>query len=216
MAQQPSGVRQFIWLIQEPKRFFANTATAATYGPTLLYYASFGISVAILQTLTTLPAILDPATGIAKQIEALIGFILSLLFVFLAPFIVAGMMHLGVITIGGTKGYRNTFNPAAYALVVGTLYNAVAACLWFGFYLGSPALMRELLLSEQVSNQPLQVAYLASVGVVGLVGLCHSLYVASVGIASFQKVTMRKAVLAVLFVPLLLLLALSLASLLVG
>ncbi|MGC9309347.1 MAG: YIP1 family protein [Candidatus Nanoarchaeia archaeon] len=200
-------------LFLHPKQFFKAVEKEKKYTPGLFFYVKIAAIVIIVNLIFTF--INSFRNG---QLESsLVGIILSnaifsLGIAFAAPFISAAIVHLGVLVFGGRKGYFNTFKPSAYSISLQEGYSLLLLIIGeiFALFIFNADLMNQLAAMQTLQDFPISMlVFLIISAIIYIVALINVLYVETIGIAKFQKMSKGKAFLSIIFVPVIVLLILS-------
>ncbi len=137
-------------------------------------------------------------------IYLIVTFFFGILFSFIVPFILGGITHLGVLIVGGSKGFFNTFKPVTYTAMIGLVYGLLSSIVSFIFNLISPfdpSLLSNPL--EMFSRSDIAIRVSLSM-MIFFVSLSHQLVTGTIGLSKFQKMSQTRAFLSMIIIPLLL------------
>jgi len=150
----------------------------------LIYWVYFNLSPQIQATygLFVSPGLLWVLT--------FIGFVFYALFtIFAGPFISTAFSHLGVMWLGGKQGFYNTFKPLIYG-----------GSLSLSYFIPTFLLLILGIFTGFIGG----IIFSFIGGIVALVGMVHSLYVQSTGVAMYHKMSKWRAFFGIILVPLIL------------
>ncbi|MFA5992137.1 MAG: YIP1 family protein [Candidatus Pacearchaeota archaeon] len=151
-------------------------------------------------------------TGIGSSIieylkSTMTLFVKIVLFAILFPFVLSGIVHLGVLVFRGKEKFIQTFKPVTYALVIGVVYSIIAVIVSFAIQLFIPidASMIQSLSSTTLDPQAslnAQIAYYSQPAIlvtiiISLIAYIHEFIFMFRGIAKLQKMSKVKAAFAV-------------------
>ncbi|MBW3015575.1 YIP1 family protein [Candidatus Woesearchaeota archaeon] len=187
------------------KTFFNTVTGEREYMPILLFFVVVYAISQLIEVISSIPVIVQtsygqPLMGIFSFFITLFAALFGVALAFATPWISAGINHLGVMIFGGKQGFFNTFKPSTYAMMIGMIYNAIAAVILFFVNMFYP--------------MPLQVETFAEIPfvtigiaiVIGIIAFIHTLYAEVIGIAKFQRMSKGRALMAVLILPIMIVL----------
>lgn len=206
MAKREGYFERLKSLFFSPKKFLGSVEKEKDYKSPLFFYVKVSlIALAIGFLILILPALFELGftyDWAYYSLNALFNSLISLGFAFIAPFISAGVIHLGVLIFGGRQGYYNSFKPITYVGSISRVYEVLLGLLALVFAL---FVQYGLVTADILSLSPGQIAFIVLMGIVYLVMFFHIVYAQIVGIAKYQKLSNWRAALGVFFVPLILL-----------
>lgn len=186
-------------LVFHPRSFFASVRKETGYYPAwkfnvVLMLAGFflGIVAKVVPVFLSTPSYTQSASFI-------LPYIFGFAFIFVIPFISAGIIHLGVLITGG-RGYLGTFKVVTYASVIGVFYGFVLSVVELVVYLASGFSYY----AESIRGN-LSVGFwlmFLSIMTVFLVEMIHITVLSVIGLREIQKLSTGKAVVAAVVVPL--------------
>ena len=183
-------------LFLNSKGFFKTVQKETSYWTVLKFYVVFIVASQIISVLFNLPIFLKNNLLLFAGIYGLIG---AIILSFAVPFIMAGIVHLGVLILKGKNGYFNTFKPITYAMSISAFYNLISSIIngvygWF-----NPISVESLVSGLAQIEQSLIIMIIGTI--IGAVSLIHVLYAEISGIGFYQGLTRTKALLAAILVP---------------
>ena len=194
-----------------PGKFFASVEKDKDYSKIMFFYVKMIILSSVL-TLLSSAIILTIRKSFTAQgfISLIFNSIVSIGLAFLVPFVMAGIIHLGVLIFRGKQGYYNTYKPIAYSLVVVAIYSIISTIVTSILSViypanqlppmtADPAVYFQTLLQDKNFILLLAVAF-----TILIVSFIHSLIVQIVGISKFQKISKLKAFLSIILISIIL------------
>jgi len=191
-------------------KFFEYVKHEKTIKDSWLFFVKVSIIYLVLNTILTYSQSVDVFNKmqIPVGVGMVASFILSLILVFVSPFIFAGITHLGVLIFKGENGFLNTFKPVTYGATVGFVYGVISLIIVSIIRLLIPY-NADLVMSKMAMSGSVQwglLLYPIITGaislIIGLIGIVHSLYAETTGLAKFQDMTKGKAFLSIIIIPL--------------
>ena len=183
----------------EPTSFFKQVKNEKKYFPILMYFfAAYMLSsfVSLIFEFNDLKADFIKSRQIT-EIFFVFVLILILLFViiiaFAAPFIGAGISHLGIMIVGGLGKFFDTFKASTYASVLSPLY----AIILIGIGYFSPFNLNNPLWADFLNTYTLLWIIIAIISTV------HIFYVECTGLSQYHKISKIRSLVAVLIIPIL-------------
>ena len=194
----------------EPSVFFRSVKNEKRYLPILMYFA---VAYILSSFVSLIFELRDIKSGALGQFAGLI-FVLVALFMlffvviiaFAAPFIGAGISHLGIMIVGGAGKYFDTFKASTYASVLSPLYAIILGIIGYfnPFNLNAPIWTD---LWNFYSFLWIAVAIASTV---------HILYIECVGLSMYHKISKIRALAAILLIPIAMLVILGIFILIIA
>jgi hypothetical protein len=203
-------------IFKDPKAFFDMVAPEPTIWRAYWCWAVL----AGIMTALTLPinylSMKDAGGAMASGGGFLFAFlvVMSVVSVFFGQFIMAGVTHLGVLIVGGKKGFVSTFKAVVYPYLVSAGYMLISiplAFISFALTKGSPVQMMEVM----KQSFPVFIIFALSM-VVGLANFVHMIHVGIVGLKRLQDLSTGRAVVALIVIPLVIIFVLALILIFIG
>ena len=179
-------------LFFHPVTFFKSLGDEG-FTPSLITFLIIYTIQQVLAILVNLPQLLESPLGNLVWLSTSLAFLLFILIGLVIPFIAAAIIHVGVFVMNGQNGYLATYRVVTYSLVIGTIYSIVST-------LGSALLYYSFPESTVISGTTLPILIFS--GLIGLVSLIHALYAELHGMVMHQELTLGKASVAVILIPL--------------
>ena len=181
----------------EPANFFKNVKNEKNYLPILMYF----FAVYILSTLVSLIfEFKDIKEDLMKSSQFasvifIVVVIFMLLFVvliaFAAPFIGAGISHLGIMIVGGAGKFFDTFKASTYASVLSPLYAIVLTIIGY---------LDPFNINNPVWSDFLNVYTFLWIAV-AIASTIHIFYIECTGLSQYHKISKIRALVAILLIP---------------
>ena len=161
--------------------------------------------------------------------DILLGFISTVIAALIFPFVLAGIVHLGVLAFKGKKRFFETYKTAVYTLVIMSVYSIIMVILQLISWLIWPY-DTSILQQIQTTQDPdliasLALAFLSQPGakitiviyaVMSVISIIHGFIFYIKGIKKFQEISHGKAALAIILPIVILLVLVVLVALLVS
>ena len=194
----------------EPSVFFRSVKNEKRYLPILMYFA---VAYILSSFVSLIFELRDIKSGALGQFAGLI-FVLVALFMlffvviiaFAAPFIGAGISHLGIMIVGGAGKFFDTFKASTYASVLSPLYAIILGIIGYfnPFNLNAPIWAD---LWNFYSFLWIAVAIASTV---------HIFYIECVGLSMYHKISKIRALAAILIIPIAMLVILGIFILIIA
>ena len=192
-----------------PSVFFKRVEKEKEYPKVLFFYVIVAIIVGIFSMIVSIPVYIKMGSAIFALFAVLMGVIGTVIGAFIMPFIVSAFNHLGVLVVGGREGFFNTFKPSTYAALIPLIYSPVYAVIGLLLELIFPVVQPIGATTMPWGNFVIRMII---GGVIGLIIIVHSLIVEVIGLSHYQKISKGRALLAALFVPLVILVLVLVAA----
>lgn len=197
MASQIEKVKNLFF---KPSQFFETIIDENRYLPILMYYVIIYLISQVINITFSLPSMIAGLSPFETILSSFINLLWAVAFAYAVPFIASAFNHLGVLIVGGRKGFFNTFKPITYAMVIGVIYSIILTLIMPVLNWISPfdvnALAEGTLALE---NSP--TLHMAVISVILAIWLIHYFYAAVIGVSKFQEVSKLRAFIAVFIVP---------------
>lgn len=190
----------------EPASFFRQVKNEKKYLPILLYFFAAYILSSLVSFIINFgdfkPDMVKTAPFIPIMVFFMILFVLIIAFA--APFIGAGISHLGVIIVGGAGKFFDTFKASTYASVLSPFYAIILEVIGYfsPFNINNPAW-------PDFFN-----AYTLLWVIIAIISAVHIFYVECTGLSQYHKISKIRSLVAILFIPILLLVILLISIIL--
>jgi len=190
-----------------PSKFFASVEKDKDYSKIMFFYVKMIIISSIITILSSAIILTIRKSFILKEfISIIFDSAVSIGLAFLVPFVMAGIIHLGVLIFRGKQGYYNTYKPIAYSLVVVAIYSIISTIVTsilsviypanqLPSMTADPSIYFQTLLQDKNFILLLAVAFTILV-----ISFVHSLIVQIIGISKFQKISKLKAFLSIILI----------------
>ena len=199
MVKEKEGCcRKLKRLFFHPKEFFKTVENEKEYSKILFFYIKIALISIILNLLISVIIILARPSVTSTAVAVLQQFFSSLIALgtaFLTPFVAAGLIHLGVLIVGGKKGYFNTFKPTTYALSITIMYGILSVILMGIIALVAPA---NTLDQAEILQNPAVIVSMVIYLLIFLISFIHFVIAQIIGSSKFQEISKIKAFLALL------------------
>jgi hypothetical protein len=193
-------------LFFHPKKFLDSIEGEKNYSKIMFFYVKITLAALIIDFILSIVTIVLRNSGIAiVQLigQTLLREILSLGLAFISPFVLAAIVHLGVLILRGKQKYFNTYKPIAYAAAISVVYSIIAnAVTWLISMINSSTFDPSNLTPELLFQNTGFIAAMAIYGIITLIGIINVFYVSTQGVSKFQKISKLRAFLAIIFIPL--------------
>jgi len=170
----------------DPSKFFKDVSKEKGYWNVLKVFVTIYVAALIIQV--GVGAIINRSL-LGSQFVSFIftTLIAGIVAAFVVPFIGGGIAHLGILIIGGRKGFFNTFKPVTYGGLVMIIYGVVSSIISGVALLISPG-------SAPIIG--------VIVGGVSVIGIIHTLVVQTMGVSKSQSLSTGKAFFGLILIPL--------------
>ena len=189
-------------LFLDPVNFFKLIQNEKKYFPILIFSVLGFLILDVIDIALKLTKVNYGAIGLKAYFVILIyifGLIFSILISFIIPFITAGISHLGVMLLKGSKGFLETFKAVTFGTIVFIPY-WMASLIVLSF----APLTKSLYFNYLMLLNPYALFGITSF----IIGLIHSTYVEVIGISQYHKISKLKALVAILVIPIIIILIL--------
>lgn len=203
-------------LFFHPTNFFKTVENEKEYSKIIFFYIKIALISIIFNLLVSVVIILVRPSGTSAAVAILQQFFSSLLALgtsFLTPFIAAGLIHLGILIVGGRKGYLNTFKPTAYALSITIVYGILSVIVMGIIALAAPA---NTLDQAEILKNPAVIVSMIIYLIISLISFIHFVIAQIIGASKFQEISKLKSFLALVAAGIIIALILVILSVLFG
>lgn len=187
-------------LFFKPTEFLNSVEKERDYQPILTSYLLFYICYFILSVLLGL-------TISAFDLKTtLLGFVGVVFYSILAPFFIAGIIHIFVLIFGGKEGFFNTFKPVTYSLVIMLIYSFIILILTTAIHFAMPYDLGAMQNIQSISDpnaqylayqefikQPGAITTIIVSAVFVLISIIHMFIFLIKGLNKFQRISRLKA-----------------------
>jgi len=194
----------------EPSVFFKSVRNEKRYLPILMYFA---VAYILSSLVSLIFEFRDIKAGASGRFEGMIFGLIAvfmLIFVviiaFAAPFIGAGISHLGIMIVGGAGRFFDTFKASTYASVLSPLYAIILEIIGYlnPFNLNAPVWA------------DLWNTYTFLWITIAIASAIHIFYIECVGLSMYHKISKIRALVAILLIPIAMLVILGIFILIIA
>lgn len=204
-------------LFFHPKEFFKTVENEKEYSKILFFYIKIALISIILNLLISIVIILVRPSGTSTAVAVLQQFFSAILYLgwwaILWPFLLSGLIYLGILIVGGKKGYLNTFKPTTYALSITIVYGILSVIIMGIIALVAPA---NTLDPADILKNPAVIVSMVIALLISLISFIHFVIAQIIGASKFQEISKLKAFLALLAAGIIIALIVILISVLFG
>ncbi|MFT4311150.1 MAG: YIP1 family protein [Candidatus Woesearchaeota archaeon] len=186
-------LKNFKDLFLHPKKFFSRIDTKEDYLTPLLFYVFIFVTYHVVDLLLGIIYFAKFNATTIDYVALVVFFLFNMALVWVIPFVQALIIHAGVVFFG-VHGYYKTFQATAYGFSVMTVYLLISTLL---------TIIPAMFSGFRINDDP---SFVIGIGLLVLAGFVHSIYATARGLQAFDNLSFTKALIAVLFVPLILLL----------
>ena len=184
-------LKNFKDLFLHPKKFFSKIDTKEDYLTPLLFYVFIFVGYHLIDLLLSIIYFTRFDAGSAEYVGLVVLFLINMTLVFVVPFVQALLIHAGVVFFGIHKYYK-TFQASTYGFTVMTPYFLIGTLL---------VTIPSMITGFRIDSDP---NFVLGLGFLLIAGFIHSVYATARGLQVHDKISFTKAIIAVLFVPLIL------------
>ena len=174
-------------LFSDPSKFFKDVSKEKDYWTVLKFFVVVYIVALIFNLLASIPIYYGTPVFMAS---ILIGLLLGIIAAFAGPFIGSFFTHLGVLIVGGRKGFFNTFKAITYGTLVVVGYGVLSSII---------SLLLFLLKLDGES------ASIMLMSVISIIGVVHMLVTSTIGVNMYHSISRWKAFFGIILIPLVIL-----------
>ncbi|MBU3913494.1 MAG: YIP1 family protein [Nanoarchaeota archaeon] len=189
-------------LFFHPKQFFSSVDKDKDYSKIMFFYVKIAIISAILSIIVSLIVlIIQNNLTLLDSISLVINAAIGIGMAFLIPFIIAALVHLGVLIFRGRQGYYNTYKPITYSLVIAAVYGVILTAISAILSMLTPISqvdMTDPTLLLQNKNILISIAITLTILTLSFI---HSLVVQVIGVSKFQKMSKIRAFFSIILIP---------------
>jgi len=207
-------------LLFKPDKFISSIEKEKDYSKPLFFYIKIAVFSIILEIVLSLAILAVRKTLDSSAVNLLSSAIFSLVLAFALPFLLALIVHLGVLILRGKQGFFNTYKPIAYSLPItasyGILSLIIITILAVTIPASSPLLSGDpsnLDITQIFANKGFLISMIISLGI-SIISIIHSLYFQVKALSNFQKISKLRAFFSIILIPLVLLIIIVLIILL--
>lgn len=182
---------QFKLLFTNPSQFYSSVKSETEYFPILIKYVIFMVVLQLIMFLVSIYG--DLKEGAYMLLFSFVLLLVSISLSFVAPFIASGITHLGVLIFGGKQPFFNTFKTIAYSMLLIAVYNFVSLII---------IEILNIILNPAFETITDMLPQLIVSGIIGLVGLVHTIYTQMIGLGIYQQLSKLKAFFSIIVIPL--------------
>ena len=187
-------------LFFHPAHFFSSVEKDKDYSKIMFFYVKMMIISSIISLISSITLlIVQNNLKLAIFASLILGAAVSIGLAFLVPFVIAGIIHLGVLIFRGKQGYYNTYKPIAYSLVITVIYTVISTIVSLILNLIHPITNTADLTNPALLLQDKNVILMLAIYLTILVlSLIHSLIFQAIGVSKFQKISKLRAFFAII------------------
>ena len=174
-------------LFVDPVKFFKDVSKEKDYWTVLKFFAVVYIAALLIQILVSIPTLLS-LQRLAIWMSLLTAIFFGVVYAFVGPFIISGIMHLGILIAGGRKGFFNTFKAATYGTLVVVGYGLVTSIITNAFLL--------LAFYGIVANVFIFLPI--------IIGSIHMLITQLIGVSIYHSISRTRAFFGIILIPMVL------------
>ena len=174
-------------LFLDPVRFFKEASKEKDYWTVLKFFVVTYLVAMLIQVLVSIPTLLS-LPGLAIWVSFLTAIFVGVVYAFVGPFIISGIMHLGILIVGGRKGFFNTFKAATYGTLVVVGYGLVTS------------IITNLFLLLDLYGTAANIFIFFPI----LIGSIHMLITQSIGVSMFHLISRTRTFFGIILVPMVL------------
>ena len=176
-------------LFIDPVKFFKDVSKEKDYWTVLKFFVVTYLAATLIQVLVSIPIYYGaPEFNLLEFILRTLLF--SVGYAFLGPFIVGAVAHLGILILGGKKGFFNTFKALTYGTLVVVSYGMVSLII------SGIIVVSGIGVSMALANSIILIILLT--------GSVHMLITQSIGVSTYHSISRIKAFLGIIFIPIIL------------
>ncbi|MFH1710947.1 MAG: YIP1 family protein [Nanoarchaeota archaeon] len=192
-------------LFFHPKQFFKSVEKDKDYSKIMFFYVKIIIISSIIGIIASAIILgIQNSLTFLGIVGLITNSIVSIGLAFLVPFVIAGIVHLGVLIFRGKQGYYNTYKPIAYSLAIVAVYSIISTIVSAILSIINPVNNLSTTDPLLLLQNPNVIAVMAVTFTILIISLIHSLIVQVIGISKFQKISRLKAFAAIILVTLVL------------
>mgnify|MGYP001587401973 CR=1 FL=1 len=173
-------------LLVNPAKFFKDVSKEKGYWTVLKFYVPVYLAALVIQILASIPIYYGTPLFKVSILTGLLGIIAA----FVGPFIGTFFVNLGVLIVGGRKGFFNTFKAVTYGTLVVVGYGVLSSIISL------------LLFLMKLEGNPASVMLMT---VISIIGVGHMLIASSIGVSIYHSISRIKAFFGIILVPLVIL-----------
>ena len=176
-------------LFVDPVRFFKDVSKEKDYWTVLKFFVVTYLAATLIQILASILIYYGaPDFNLLDFILRILLF--SVGYAFLGPFIVSAIAHLGILIVGGKKGFFNTFKALTYGILVVVGYGLISL------------IVSAIIVVSNVSISLVLASII--VWIILLTGSIHMLITQSIGVSAYHSISRIRAFFGIILIPILL------------
>lgn len=190
-------------MLMRPLEFYKSIEKDNDFVKPMLYFAVTSIIVYIFGFLIYIPlGVTNPLETIFSFFFAVVLLPFSIGYMFAAPFVSAGIAHLGLMILGVRTEYIKTFKPISYSGIPGAAYSLFVICLSIVFYAVFPITDEERLVAMLSTGAVwIFVGFIIIMIFIAVIRKIHVLITETIGIAYYHNISRLKAFLGLILIP---------------
>lgn len=178
-------------LFFHPAEFFDSVRKEKDYAKIMITFGAVYLIVQIAAFMITIPSALMGMDAVINLGISLISIPFALLLVFVSTFFNAGLTHLGILIVGGSKGFFETYKASTYAMVIGAIYGLIPTI--------ASGYMSGLQNNDAASLITIMLVFL--IAIIIIISMIHTIYAQVIGLSKGHGITKVKALIAALVAP---------------
>jgi len=199
-------IKKLRMIFLEPTSFFRQVKNEKGYLPILLYFFAAYILSSLVSFIFDFG---DFKANMMKTapfipITAFFLILFVLIIAFAAPFIGAGISHLGIMIVGGAGKFFDTFKASTYASVLSPFYAIILEII--GYF--NPFNLKNPVWPDFFN------VYTFLWIIIAIISTVHIFYVECTGLSQYHKISKTRALVAILIIPIILFIILIIGILL--
>lgn len=195
-------IEKYKLLFKSPTAFFKTVVKEKDYGTIMQSLAYIILISVIVDIVFNIPVMIVQGKGSIEILASIPLALFSALFLFLIPYISAALNHIGVLIMGGRKGFFNTFKPSTYGIILYLIYGMLITIVSSLLFVMNPVDIEAVTAAEDFSLSDLPIHAIIVTSLIFIVAIVHVTVVEVIGVAKFQKLSNGRAFMAVFVIPL--------------
>jgi hypothetical protein len=189
-------------ILFHPKSFFNSIESEKKYSDIMFFYVKVSlilIIISLILTIVTL-AIKTPSDLLIGTANAVFNSVFNFGVSFIYPFILASIVHLGVLILKGKQKYFNTYKIMTYSATIAIVYSALAQIITWAMTLVTSTNLNAA--PETLLLDPSFIAIMLVYIVIMIIASVHMLYTGTLGLSKYQKISKTRAFFSIVLIPL--------------
>lgn len=173
-------------LFAEPSKFFKEVSKEKKYWTVLKFFVMIYLAALVIQILASIPVTYGTPIFLYST---LITLFVGIFAAFVSPFVGSTLSHLGIMILGGKKGFFNTFKAVTYGNLIIVGYGILSS------------LISLILFLLKIEGNPASVILMSLITIAGVV---HMLITSSIGVSMYHSISKVRAFFGIVLIPLIL------------